>query len=64
MIRLFTRMNTIAIKSLSKLHRSFVVTRQVGDIDCEKVWSDRGGATLNLLKEWRETETLLLLPWV
>lgn len=62
MIRLFTRMNAIAIKSLSKLHRSFVVTWQVGDIDCEKVWSDRGGATLNLLKEWRETETLLWLP--
>ncbi|XP_069027698.1 uncharacterized protein [Embiotoca jacksoni] len=51
-------------KLLAKWQGPFVVTRRVGDVDYEVVWSDRGGATqlyhLNLLKAWREAESVSL----
>uniref|UniRef100_A0AAQ4PUN6 ribonuclease H n=1 Tax=Gasterosteus aculeatus aculeatus TaxID=481459 RepID=A0AAQ4PUN6_GASAC len=55
-------------KLLAKWQGPFVVTRRVGDVDYEVVRSDRGGATqiyhLNLLKAWRETESVSLVSAV
>lgn len=55
-------------KLLAKWQGPFVVTRRVGDVDYEVVRSDRGGATqiyhLNLLKAWREAESVSLVSSV
>uniref|UniRef100_A0AAQ4PTP4 ribonuclease H n=1 Tax=Gasterosteus aculeatus aculeatus TaxID=481459 RepID=A0AAQ4PTP4_GASAC len=55
-------------KLLAKWQGPFEVTRQVGDVDYEVVRSDRGGATqiyhLNLLKAWREAESVALVSAV
>ncbi|XP_062415775.1 uncharacterized protein LOC134107852 [Pungitius pungitius] len=55
-------------KLLAKWQGPFEVTRRVGDVDYEVVRSDRGGATqiyhLNLLKPWREAESVSLISTV
>lgn len=55
-------------KLLIKCQGPFVVTWQMGHVDYEVVQSDRGGATqiyhLNLLKAWREAETVSLVSMV
>ncbi len=58
--------------STSKLHAKwqgpFEVTRQVGDLDYEVVWTNRSGACqvyhLNLLKKWSEAESVMLITVV
>ncbi|KAM8913533.1 uncharacterized protein AB9W97_000060 isoform 2-T4 [Spinachia spinachia] len=53
---------------LAKWQGAFKVARRVGDVDYEVVRSKRGGATqiyhLNLLKAWREAESLSLVSTV
>ncbi len=55
---------TSSSKLLAKWQGPFEVTRRVGDLNYEVVWTDRSGAHqiyhLNLLKKWNEVEPVML----